>query len=142
MYFKAKYLTKVSRTAIALILFAVSSGFTLAHHSCVMEGMKCCQTMAMGGTMDAERQGHNSWIAQGSALCCVNSISGGLTGFTAIPEMLTKVDIQKCVLTQLAADFSNKITHQDTKLPHFIQSTQTTSPPPVEKYILYASLLI
>jgi hypothetical protein len=82
-----KYLP-IGRLALAVVLIAASSGFTVVLHSCLMADMACCGTMAAGGAMQ-HAAGHSTSdaaLVKDASSCCENTIVGGLSPTTATLE--------------------------------------------------------
>ena len=142
MSLTAKYSNKVSRFVVALLLLAVSSGFTVVHHACLMEQRQCCDAMASGGPMSSAAPSDGPSIQQASMSCCTSTISGGPNNLTALFEKQGKTEYQRLTVAPLVLDFSSWFSHPNTQVPFFAQRTQAASPPSVEKYLLFASLLI
>jgi hypothetical protein len=74
--------------------------------------------------------------------CCANTLIGGLNSLTALFEKQIKTGDQKLLVAPLHMDYSALISHPSTEIRFFTQRIQAASPPSVEKYVLFASLLI
>ena len=81
-------------------------------------------------------------IQQANMSCCTSTISGGLNNLTALFEKQSKTEYQKLTVAPLVLNFSAWFSHPNTEAPFFAQRTQVALPPSVEKYVLFASLLI
>ena len=142
MSLTAKYSNTVSRLIVAALVLAVSSGFTVAHHACLMEQKQCCDSMPSGGPMGNTTPSQGPSIEQASMSCCASTISGGLSNITALFEKQSKTGDQKLTVIPFHLDFSTQLSHPSTDIRFFTQRIQAASPPSVEKYVLFASLLI
>ncbi len=138
----SKYLGKIGGIIAAVLLLAVSSGFTVVLHSCLMETMQCCETMSTDGSMDAAMPTQGSRVAQAGSSCCTSTVIGGLNSFTALLEKQTKTDHLKVAIVLLHTDPSDQFSLLTSPVRHFVHSAHGASPPSVEKYILHAALLI
>jgi len=107
-----------------------------------MEQRQCCDTMASGGRMDATLPSEGASIEQAIMACCTNAITGGLHNLTALFEKQSKTEDQKLSPAISERDLSSQFSYPATEIRFFIQRTQAASPPSVEKYVLFASLLI
>jgi hypothetical protein len=107
-----------------------------------MEQKQCCDSMPSGGPMGSTTPSQGPSIEQASMSCCASTISGGLNNLTALFEKHAKSGDQKLTLTPLHLDFSAQFSHLSTKTQFFTLRAQAASPPSVEKYVLFESLLI
>lgn len=137
-----KYSNTASRFVVAVLMLAVSSGFTVAHHACQMEQKQCCDSMPSGGTMDGTSPSQGPSVGSTATSCCVSIVSGGSYNFTALFEKQSKIESQKFTLAPLQSDFVACPSRANVDVQFLTQSSQAASPPSVEKYVLFASLLI
>ena len=128
---------------VAVLFFVTGSGFTVILHHCEMDNVTCCETMREGSsrTMGNEMPQQGSTVAQVSASCCENVVIGGLN---TTPVLLEKQSQKDHKLDQVAVIVCSDVTvtHSVILSKHHLSSTETASPPSVEKYVLYSSLLI
>ncbi len=136
------YSNTTGRLLLALVLLAVSSGFTVAHHSCLMKQSQCCDAVASGGPMGNSRPIDGTSISRPSLSCCATTVSGGLSAILALIEKQSSAVDHRLTVAQLHFDFSPLFSSPTTEYTHFTQGLQTSPPPSVEKYVLFASLLI
>jgi hypothetical protein len=138
----AKFSNSAIRSIVATLLLAVSSGFTVAHHTCLMEQKQCCDSMPSGGPMSGTTPSQGSSIEQASMSCCASTIIGGPNNLTALFEKQSKSSDQKLIVAPVHIDYSALISHPPTEVFFLTHRTQAASPPSVEKYVLFSSLLI
>ncbi len=127
---------------VAVFLLAVSSGFTVVHQACFMETMSCCGTMDAGGPMHNNVPSRGPSVAQTDMPCCTSRISGGLVNLIALFEKQNYSDHQKFTVVPLHVDFFPTIPCLNSETSYSTESTRTSSPQPVGKYVLFASFLI
>lgn len=142
IFLTTKFSNSVTRFVVAVILLGVSSGFTIAHHACQMEQKPCCDSMPSGGPMGLALPSQGPSVGNAGMSCCASTISGGLSNLTALFEKQSKTGDQKLTVIPFHLDFSTQLSHPSTEIRFFTQRTQAASPPSVEKYVLFESLLI
>ena len=142
MSLNSKYSNTASRIIVALLLLVMSSGFTAVHHACLMEQKQCCDAMPAGGPMGGAMPFQGPSVSNADSPCCKSEISGGLTGFTALFEKSNKAESQKFTVSPPHIDFAAWVALPNAGVRFLPQSAQAGSPPSVEKYVLFSSLLI
>ena len=142
MLLLTKYSNTASRFVVAVLLLAVSSGFTVAHHACQMEQKQCCDSMPFGGPMGGALPSPGPSVGSAAMSCCLSVVGGGLNNLTALFEKQIKIESQKSTLIPLHLDFVACASQPNVEVQFLTQSSQAASPPSVEKYVLFASLLI
>ncbi len=127
---------------MAFLLLLLSSGLTIVHHACEMETRLCCAAMQFPGTMDGAKPSHGLALSSVPMSCCRNLVAGGLTTINALIEKQTKTEDQKLDLAPVLCDLSTVSAVRPVSPRFSLPLSEWNDPPPVEKYVLFASLLI
>lgn len=129
---------------IVALCILLSSGFTLIVHSCQMREIASCAGMTSGCDMS----GSNNAASDGPSInqvnpgCCASKMLGGVSTTLALLEKQSSSEHQKLGAVILPGSISD-LYKLSNVYAHFSQlSSYGVSPPSVEKYVLYSSLLI
>lgn len=137
------YIKLFGLVTVALFIL-LSSGFTLIVHSCQMSEKTSCIGMNTGCEMSAPSNAapDGPSINQVSPGCCASKILGGLSTAVALLEKQSLSVHQKLVAVILPDSVSDlyKVSNIYVHLSQL--ASYGISPPSVEKYVLYSTLLI
>ena len=123
---------------VVLILFVIaSSGFTLALRICLMNSPDCCSTMCQDSAPSAKE------ASVGAQMGCPKSIvAGGLNTNPGLIEKSVKLQNGRYEVLSVTVLHPERYAQPQNQFGQFTSYSSSSSPPSVEKYVLYSSFLI
>lgn len=142
MSFRARYI-RPTQVFVAVVFLLVNAGFTAVIHSCMMDDRMCCEMSA--DALPSRESGPSSpdaSILSAAPGCCDNSLVGGSTGISAVPESKDRTEQQKTKAPKLVSDdpISSRSSLVAARGPHTHPDGNTS--PRRALYLLSSALLI